>query len=173
MGHKLKLRKNTKNGFTIVELLIVVVVIAILAAITIVAYNGIQTRAKDAQLVSAVNEYVKGIKAYQNTKGDIPYNGVACFDGTSCWSGSSAAVAEELRVEMRTVMGQSLPNIPAPYAALIAKGVTLDNVNGGTYDGLYVLYQHSDTGSCRPIGGARFLNNSSGSGIRTCRAAIE
>ena len=40
---------QTKNrGFTIVELLIVVVVIAILAAITIVSYNGITQRAKDA-----------------------------------------------------------------------------------------------------------------------------
>ena len=36
------------RGFTIVELLIVVVVIAILAAITIVSYNGITKRAKDA-----------------------------------------------------------------------------------------------------------------------------
>ena len=37
-----------KGGFTIVELLIVIVVIAILAAITIVAYNGIQNQAKAA-----------------------------------------------------------------------------------------------------------------------------
>ena len=41
---------QNKNGFTIVELLIVVVVIAILAAITIVAYNGVQTRAKTSSL---------------------------------------------------------------------------------------------------------------------------
>ena len=39
-----------KSGFTIVELLIVVVVIAILATITIVAYNGIQNQAKDSAL---------------------------------------------------------------------------------------------------------------------------
>ena len=36
-----------KSGFTIVELLIVIVVIGILAAISIVAYNGIQNRAND------------------------------------------------------------------------------------------------------------------------------
>jgi prepilin-type N-terminal cleavage/methylation domain-containing protein len=35
-----------KRGFTIVELLIVFVVIAILAAITAVAYSGIQDRAR-------------------------------------------------------------------------------------------------------------------------------
>lgn len=35
----------TRNGFTIVELLIVIVVIAILAAITIISYMGIQSRA--------------------------------------------------------------------------------------------------------------------------------
>lgn len=41
-----KSEQDNRRGFTIVELLIVIVVIGILAAITIVAYNGIQQRAK-------------------------------------------------------------------------------------------------------------------------------
>jgi prepilin-type N-terminal cleavage/methylation domain-containing protein len=37
---------SRRQGFTVVEILIVIVVIAILAAITVVAYNGIQQRAR-------------------------------------------------------------------------------------------------------------------------------
>ena len=44
--------KHKQIGFTIVELLIVIVVIGILAGITIVAYNGIQNRAKVASIQS-------------------------------------------------------------------------------------------------------------------------
>jgi len=41
---------TSRRGFTIVELLIVVVVIAILAAITIVSYNGITNKANDTAI---------------------------------------------------------------------------------------------------------------------------
>ena len=45
---------HRQRGFTIVELLIVVVVIAILATITIVAYNGIKDRANRSSLSSSL-----------------------------------------------------------------------------------------------------------------------
>lgn len=55
--------KLKQSGFTIVELLIVVVVIAILAAITIVAYNGIQDRAKNSAMQSDVTSFAKKIES--------------------------------------------------------------------------------------------------------------
>lgn len=53
-----------QKGFTIVELLIVIVVIAILAAITIVAYNGIQASARDSGRISKVTAIAKAIELY-------------------------------------------------------------------------------------------------------------
>jgi prepilin-type N-terminal cleavage/methylation domain-containing protein len=46
--------RSKQAGFTIVELLIVIVVIGILAAITIVAYNGVTSRAQDTALKTDV-----------------------------------------------------------------------------------------------------------------------
>jgi prepilin-type N-terminal cleavage/methylation domain-containing protein len=64
--------RTTKSGFTIVELLIVIVVIAILAAITVVTYSGIRSRANDARRISDANAIVKAIHAYLAENGTLP-----------------------------------------------------------------------------------------------------
>ena len=60
-----------QTGFTIVELLIVVVVIAILAAITIVAFNGIQNRAKESALQSSAKQAASKLMASAVKSGEI------------------------------------------------------------------------------------------------------
>ncbi len=64
-----------RYGFTIVELLIVVVVIAILAAITTVAYNGIQNNAKNAQVVNEIRAVAKLIEMHKVKEGVYPSTG--------------------------------------------------------------------------------------------------
>lgn len=60
------------TGFTIVELLIVIVIIAILAAITVVAYTGIQQQARDSQRLADLSVLEKAFRLYAVEHGRFP-----------------------------------------------------------------------------------------------------
>lgn len=64
--------KHKQSGFTIVELLIVIVVIGILAAITIVAYNGVQQRAQDSRRASDITSIQQALERYRVDNGAYP-----------------------------------------------------------------------------------------------------
>lgn len=84
------IKYKTNTGFTIVELLIVIVIIGILATITIVAYNGIQARSRIAAVNADLNSIEKAMMMYRADVGTLPlgadwYSGTA-MPPTSRWS---------------------------------------------------------------------------------------
>lgn len=58
------------NGFTIVELLIVIIVISILATLSVAGYNGISARATNSSVQGAVGSLEKALKIYYQEKGE-------------------------------------------------------------------------------------------------------
>lgn len=65
-----------------------IVVVGILAAITIVAYNGIQTRAKNTQTVNAAVTWIKALKLYNAEKGSWPTD-YSCLGSTTTYVGNN------------------------------------------------------------------------------------
>jgi prepilin-type N-terminal cleavage/methylation domain-containing protein len=66
-----KIKKNSK-GFTIVELLIVIVVIGILAALVIVQFTNVQARARDAERKSDIRALQSKVAEYYALNGYYP-----------------------------------------------------------------------------------------------------
>lgn len=65
--------QNRRKGFTIVELLIVIVVIGILAAITIISYTGITTQANVNTARANAQAILDASTQYYNLAGNYPY----------------------------------------------------------------------------------------------------
>jgi type II secretion system protein G len=88
-------RDLKKSGFTIVELLIVVVVIGILAAIVIVAYNGVQARARDARRLADIQTVNKALQLYYIDNGSYPITAPSgmstAYTDTNCQLGTKQA----------------------------------------------------------------------------------
>lgn len=64
--------KNKSKGFTIVELLIVIVIIAILATLVIVTFTGIQAKARDSQRQTDINAVDSHLEAFYAEYGYYP-----------------------------------------------------------------------------------------------------
>lgn len=134
--------KNKSRGFTIVELLIVIVVIGILAAITIVAYSGIQVRANNAARVSEAEQVTKTLLLYkaQNDSypafpggasnvcigegfADLNADGLGdCWDANKATGASSAHQDSAFNTALKTVatlpIGNRVPIVSGTYQRL-------------------------------------------------------
>lgn len=64
--------KRKQSGFTIVELLIVIVVIGILAALVITTFSGIQKKARDSERQTDINAVHGQVEAYYAQNGKYP-----------------------------------------------------------------------------------------------------
>jgi prepilin-type N-terminal cleavage/methylation domain-containing protein len=82
MVEKINKLKAKQSGFTIVELLIVIVVIGILAAITIVAYSGITNRANSTKSQTSAANSQKVAEAINADTGSYPSTAAAFATGS-------------------------------------------------------------------------------------------
>lgn len=101
---------SARKGFTIVELLIVIVVIGILAAITIVSFNGVANKARVASLQSAlestgkqieITRTLSGVDVYPATVPNLP-TGVTYVGNPAALGGYCATKADGTLIYMQT-----------------------------------------------------------------------
>jgi prepilin-type N-terminal cleavage/methylation domain-containing protein len=77
--------KKSKSGFTLVEILIVLIVIGILASLVIVSFNNIQARSRDARRISDVQNIADAIASYR-----AKYGGEISTSSGCGWQGNGS-----------------------------------------------------------------------------------
>jgi prepilin-type N-terminal cleavage/methylation domain-containing protein len=172
---------KNKQGFTIVELLVVIVVIGVLASLVVVAYNRISQRAENNKTISAVNQVIKLLGSYKElNNGNYPngasglyscigsdYTDGVCYDATSGGFGVTARVSSAFNTALQTV-----GNLPQASTKKLTMGSNGFVVAGASFDTGFKLIRYHLEGDNQPcvISGATGPFNYGG--VTQCRIVL-
>ncbi len=133
--------KNTKSGFTIVELLIVIVVIGILAGLVVTTFTGIQQKARNTERQTDIKAIHGQVEAYYAQNGKYPTL-ANLNDGT--WRGTNmkgldSEALKDPKGSASTLVAAAAANSYA-YAVFASDGTTAcDNAAAATDCAVYTL----------------------------------
>lgn len=118
-------------GFTVVELLIVIVVIGILATLSIISYSGVSQQAQNNAVISNASSIIKLINAYIAKNGTYPSTGYElCLTRDNYCSTNVNAPAVTNNASLMTALGMvAQPPLSTP-----------DNKEPGRYGVVYYYY---------------------------------
>ena len=131
----MKIQRN-QRGFTIVELLIVIVVIGILAGLVITTFTGIQQRARNTERETDVKAIHGQVEAYYAQNGKYP---TLANLNDSTWRAANMKGLDAEALKDPKGTAQTLVAAPAAndyaYAVFMSDGTTAcTNVADGTAD---------------------------------------
>lgn len=114
--------KHKQYGFTLVEIIVVIVVIGVLARILLGAYSGVQQRAENGKTTTAVASYVRALLSYAQTNSIYPTATWSCMadannacalvsgSGTPCFGVGTASRGAAFDTEITTILS-TLPQV--------------------------------------------------------------
>lgn len=131
--------KESRQGFTLIEILVAATILAVLAAIGFVSYASVNQRGRDSKRKSDVEQIRQALEMYRSDNGYYPGT------GAGSWTDASGLSS--------TLVSTYLPAVPSdPKSTDQVYRYKATDASGGNYYGycLSSLLEVDYTGTCPP-----------------------
>lgn len=138
----MRLTKKTKElpeGFTLVELLIVMGIMAVLATFFIGGYTGVQRRARDAQRKSDISQLAKSLELYFNDYRRYPAESSGLVAGCPSTTSTACTWGSGQFTDTKTIYFKTVPEDSTSGYTYIYRTNA-----GGTYYKIYARLENPD-----------------------------
>lgn len=183
----IQIHGNRNSGFTIIELLIVIVIIGILSAIVITSYIGTQQRAQNAAIISSVNQWETTLRLYKASTGAFPKGNLdyVClgknyptsppYDANQCAKMPTWGVSVDSGMldSIHSTTSVNIPDSILPNIDFVNMSAETEHYRGILYlsrnNGFGITYMLSGNGADCAIGDSFFESQ----GTIACRRVLE
>jgi len=139
----MSLKKLKSKGFTLIELMIVVAIIGILAAVAIPKFADLVTKSKEASIKGSLGAIRSAISIYYgDTEGEYPQNVVAGLTSGSKYLPASAGNQVLATINIPRVGGGGSANPGHNFGSVTSAQVETGDGNNPTSDA-YAMYYHN------------------------------
>jgi type IV pilus assembly protein PilA len=118
-----------QKGFTLIELMIVVAIVGILAAIAIPAYKDYTVRAKVSECAATISACKASVTEYYNTTNNFPADAATagCSTAASQYCANLAVAPDTISSQVQAVTG-----VPAPCNLVLTADIAGNEITGWT-----------------------------------------
>ena len=86
-----RFKNKAKNGFSLIELLVVISIIGVLSAVLVMNFVGARERSRDSQKIQNLNSLKEALRLYYNDNQTYPLSGTTCSTCLNSAIGASYA----------------------------------------------------------------------------------
>ena len=114
----IQMKRTNAKGFTLIELMIVVAIIGVLAAVALPAYSDYTVRAKVSEIILAASSCRTDITEFAQTNNALPSNSEASCSGSSkfvndvAWDGTRVTATATNNAELKGAASQNITLTP-------------------------------------------------------------
>ena len=140
-------KNKSSRGFTIIELIVVIAILAVLVTITIVSYSGAQGRARDADRRVDIANLVKALEMYYDDNGTYPTASGTNSTAGSIWYSSDTTSWSTFATVLAGIL-TPLPSDPSNKAG---------NIRAASSPGLNYAYYGNTSTYCGATAGQMYI----------------